>query len=117
MLGHILIELLLDDVLIRRNPESLLSYYHVMDNLDVEFVARSVTEMASREPIGLDRFIPLFSAERFLYDYAEDGKLLYRLNRVMQRVKLPTLPDELLTFFPLARNRVAERADELLTPN
>ena len=37
----------------------------------------------------LERMIPLFCAERFLYDYLDDAKLLSRLNRVMRRVKLP----------------------------
>ncbi len=41
-------------------------------------------------------FIPRFSAERFLYDYVEDGKLLFRRNGVMRRVRLPVLPSSLV---------------------
>ncbi|MCB9940019.1 MAG: hypothetical protein H6823_17405, partial [Planctomycetaceae bacterium] len=54
------------------------------------------------------------SAERFLYDYAEDGKLLFRLNNVMRRVRLPALPQDLTKFFPEARRLVRHRSAELL---
>jgi hypothetical protein len=116
VLGHILVEVLLDDVLIQRDPESLGKYYQALNTIDAEFIARSVNLMATREATGLAQFIPLFSAERFLYDYADDAKLLYRLNRVMQRVKLPPLPNLLLEYLPRARLRLTSRADELMNP-
>jgi hypothetical protein len=64
-----------------------------------------------------DRLAPLlprFLSERFLYDYADDGKLLHRLNQVMRRVNLPPLPEGLLGFFPEARQMVAKHHLELL---
>jgi hypothetical protein len=62
----------------------------------------------------LAAFIPGFCAERFLYDYADDAKLLARLNRVMRRVQLPALPDRFVELLPSARRTVRERRDELL---
>jgi hypothetical protein len=70
--------------------------------------------MATRPSERLAAFIPGFCAERFLYDYLENEKLLKRLNRVMQRVKLQPLPDEFSAILPDARRQVAERRRELL---
>lgn len=113
-LGHILVELLLDSVLIQESPEQLDRYYAVMDELPAERVA-SIAERLAGKPIpGLARFIPLFCRERFLYDYQEDEKLLKRINRVLVRVRLSTLPSTVLDFFATARCEVARRRDELL---
>jgi hypothetical protein len=113
-LGHILVELLLDAELIRQDPARLAAYYRVLDRLDADFVAWAVGRITMRPAVQLARWIPRFSAERFLYDYAEDGKLLYRLNHVMQRVGLPGIPDSLSEWFPVARELVSARIGELL---
>lgn len=113
-LGHILVELLLDDELIRRNPAHLAAYYAAMDGLDVELVAWAVNRICGGRVARLEWLIPRFSSERFLYDYAEDGKLLYRLNHVMRRVGLSPLPETLQAWFPEARRLVSARADELM---
>lgn len=113
-LGHILVELLLDSELIRAAPSQLARYYTALDSLDADLVAWTVNQMASVRVENLAPFIPRFSAERFLYDYAEDAKLLFRLNHVMRRVKLPPLPDDLCLWFPEARQRVRGRVSQLL---
>lgn len=113
-LGHILVEMLLDATLIEDNPAALDRYYAVVDTLDPYVVNRAVNRMATQETGMLAFFIPRFSAERFLYDYAEDGKLLVRLNNVMRRVRLPALPETLAEFFPEARRLVRQRSAELL---
>jgi hypothetical protein len=56
----------------------------------------------------------LFSRERFLFDYAEDAKLLFRLNQVMRRVGLPLLPNDLTLWLGEARELVTARKHELL---
>ncbi len=113
-LGHILVELLLDAALIEADPQQLDEYYRAMDGLDAERIAAAVNQMAPRPAEQLAAFIPLFSAERFLYDYQQDAKLLYRLNTVMRRVGLPVLPGELCRWFPIARQQVRQRLHELL---
>ena len=113
-LGHILVELLLDATLIADDPAVLDRYYAVMDSLDPYVVNQTVNRMATRETGMLAFLIPRFSEERFLYDYAEDAKLLFRLNNVMRRVRLPALPAALAEFFPEARRLVQQRSAELL---
>jgi hypothetical protein len=113
-LGHILVELLLDDELIQRDPARLHAYYRGLENLDAELVGWVVDRIANGPAAQLSILIPRFSRERFLYDYADDGKLLFRLNNVMNRVRLPQLPETLSEWFPRARMRVNQRVNELL---
>lgn len=113
-LGHILVELLLDAVLIESDVSLLDQYYEAMDGLDATLVWQAVSRMTTGDAGLLTVFIPRFSAERFLYDYLDDEKLLWRLNAVMRRVKLSPLPRHLCEFFPLAREAVRNRQHELL---
>jgi len=113
-LGHILVEILLDAALIVESPARLDAYYVALEQIDPVAVADAVNRMATRQSELLATFIPKFCSVRFLYDYVQDEKLLWRLNHVMRRVKLPLLPDEFLDVLPSARQRVSGRRDELL---
>ncbi len=115
-LGHILVEILLDATLIEQQPERLDAYYEAFGTVDPQALSDAVNRMASRRSDTLAAFIPRFLAERFLYDYPDDAKLLRRLNHVMRRVKLTPLPSSVLEFLPQARIEVRVRRDELLTP-
>ena len=114
-LGHILVEILLDAELIAEDPAALAAYYRAMNSLDAAAVESAVNRIAPRGTSNLATFIGLFSRERFLYDYQDDGKLLFRLNQVMRRVRLPTLPPQMSEVFPEARRLVSARGHELLT--
>jgi hypothetical protein len=113
-LGHILVEILLDAALIERQPERLDAYYAALQSLDARLVGEAVNRLATGSTPLLAELIPRFTAERFLYDYADDARLLWRLNHVMRRVKLAELPPSLIEFFPRARRRVLQRQAELL---
>ena len=113
-LGHILVEILLDADLIEQNPDQLDAYYGALAALDPLAVSDRVHRMTTGQAPHLPRMIQGFCDERFLYDYLDDAKLLGRLNRVMHRVGLPTLPISLLSFLPVARREVGRRRPELL---
>ena len=114
-LAHILVELLLDSALIEEDLPRLDQYYQVIDSLDGQLVEDAFNEMAPRPVQGLERFIGLFSAERFLYDYTDDGKLLKRLNQVMRRVQLPLLPATTCDLLKSVRPLVRDQKQALLT--
>jgi hypothetical protein len=114
-LGHILVEILLDAELIADDPAQLDAYYAAMDGLDGDAVAAALDKIAPRPAENLATFIGMFSRERFLFDYADDGKLLFRLNQVMRRVGLPVLPPSLTQTLADLRPLVRERSTELLT--
>lgn len=105
-LGHIVVELLLDAVLIEQNPAALDEYYHALDRLDADLVGDWVSEMATVPATGLAYLIDRFREVRFLYDYLDDAKLLSRINGVLQRVKLAELPLELVSLLASARDDV-----------
>jgi len=116
-LGHITTELLLDAVLIEREPEQLDGYYNALRSVDSGRVQQAVNRMARRPTERLATFIELFVQEEFLWDYLEDERLLYRLNQVMRRIRLKPLPEEFRTVLQSGREIVQTRCRELLTDN
>jgi hypothetical protein len=113
-LGHILIEILLDSILIDENPGLLDAYYRAMSEVDPVLVEDAVNRMSTSPTERLSLFIPAFTRERFLCDYSDDHRLLRRLNQVMRRVGLSTLPEKFLEVLPDARRETADRRRELL---
>ena len=113
-LGHILVEILLDATLISEDRRRLDDYYDALGRADLPFVAGAINQMATRPSNLLPEFIAKFCSMRFLYDYLQDEKLLWRLNHVMRRVGLAPLPDEFASILPAARRDVRRRRDELL---
>jgi len=113
-LGHILVELLLDDALRAQTPAQLEEYYTTLNQIEPAAVEGAVALMSTKSPTGLARFIEIFRSAEVLYDYADDDRLLYRLNQVMQRVGLEELPPATRSLFPSFRNSVRRRRAELL---
>ena len=58
--------------------------------------------------------IERFRKNRFLGDYIDPVRLLYRLNQVMRRIKLRPLPDEVEDVLRAGCNVVRDRAGRLL---
>jgi hypothetical protein len=113
-LGHILVELLLDSALAATDPARLHAYYTALESLDPAALEAIVNRIAPRPVEHLGWFVERFCRERFLFDYAEDGKLLFRLNQVLRRVKLPALPDSFTAVLATSRRVVAAQQHELL---
>lgn len=113
-LGHIVTELLLDAILIDREPERLEAYYSAFQELDVREIQSAVNRMAKYKTDKLADMIPLFCRERFLFDYLDPKRLLYRLNQVMRRIKLNQLPSETEHVLQAGWSIVSNRFDELL---
>ena len=114
LLGHLLVELLLDAALVADDPSRLTAYYAALDEVDAQWVEAAVNRIAPRQTERLAIFIELFRRERILWDYREDGKLMLRLNQIMRRVRLEPLPDEFAAVLPAARELVAGRKILLL---
>ncbi len=113
-LGHILVELLLDATLTEEEPSRLDNYYAALSQADRAFLQEAINRLSTRQSDKVAYLVTRFLQERFLYDYAEDGKLLVRLNHVMHRVGLPQLPAELAELFPEMRATIRSRRHELL---
>ncbi len=113
-LGHLLVEVLLDASLLADNPGKMEEYYAVLESVDPMLIKRAVNRMATRRTDRLAEMILRFCRERILADYAEDGKLMVRLNQVMRRVRLAELPDGFAALLPGTRRLVDSRKAELL---
>lgn len=114
--GHILIEVLLDSYLTEQDRSRLDWYYECVRQVDPVVVENSINRIAAIPTDRITRFIPLFISEAYLYDYLDDQRVRYRLNRVLKRVQLAELPTNFLDWLPDARKRVYELAPVMLTP-
>ena len=112
-LGHITCELILDAFLIDGHPERLERYYAVLENLDGARLTQAVSLLAGQS-VDLEPWLPRFCREQFLRDYADPGRLAYRLNQVLKRIKLETLPAGVETVLAAGRPVVWASADGLL---
>jgi hypothetical protein len=115
-LGHILVEILLDAYLIERESGLLDRYYQAMQTVEPIVIQTTINLIAVQPTDLMVPFLPRFIHARFLYDYLDDSRLLYRLNQVMQRVKLAPLPESFLEYLPTMRNQVYVQAEHLLHP-
>jgi len=115
-LGHILVELLLDADLIQAEPTRLDQYYRTVSQVDSSKVQAVVELISGKSVSRMAEMIDKFCQVKFLYDYLEDEKLLMRLNQVMKRVGLPTIPPSFTSILPDCRIAVANRRHELLSP-
>ncbi len=115
--AHIAIELLLDGYLIEQEPQRIARYYQVVDQLDSHTIAATIEKITERPLEKLPSLIRRFAAERFLYDYVDDQRLLRRMNQVMRRVSLPLLPDRTCHWLREVRLRIYSHANELLLAN
>jgi hypothetical protein len=116
-LGHILTEMLLDAVLIERHPGRLSGYYAALAQVDAATIEDSANSMARHATDRLKVFIPMFTRERFLPDYLDSNRLLFRLNQIMQRVRLNPLPAGFRSSLDEARSIVREHSAGLLPGN
>ncbi len=113
-LGHLLTEVLLDADLAAEHPRELERFFAVLDEIDPAQVEHAVERFAARPPLHLAAMIEGFRRQRIIFDYLDDGRLMFRLNQVMKRVGLPALPDEFAQLLPEARKMIAARRVELL---
>jgi hypothetical protein len=114
LLGHILVEILLDAALIAADPAALDAYYRALESIDPQLVEATVNRISSRRTDKLALMIEHFTQLRILSDYLDNEKLFARLNQVMHRVGLAELPRAFLAVLPKSRQSVARRAAELL---
>lgn len=113
-LGHIVVELMLDAVLTENDPALLDGFYATMRSVDSQKVESAVNQMATRTTDRLAWFIDRFCEEKFLYDYATDEGMFFRLNQVLKRVSLPPMPSSGLQVLAKARHLMRHQAEVLL---
>ena len=114
LLGHIVTELLLDNELARRDPTLLPRYYETLETVDASWVQDSVSAIICRPADRLAEFIDIFCDIKFLYDYADNDRLMMRLNQVIKRAQLDALDTTVFPVFDYGRQLLENRVDDLL---
>lgn len=116
LIAHITTELILDAILIEKYPQRLEAYYDVLGQLDAKRLAQAVTRLAG-VPVDMAPWLPRFCETQFLRDYADSGRLAFRLNQVLRRIKLEPLPAGIEGPLTTARGIVTQYAPGLLPPS
>jgi hypothetical protein len=112
--AHVLVEMLLDAELLRREPGRADAYYETLGRLDPDEVERVAAPIAIRAPEGLAPLVRTFLAMRFVADYADDARLAHRLDQVCRRVRQPQIGERLRGVLPRVRAVVAANVVALL---
>lgn len=87
--GHILLELMMDKVLIDQNPGILESYYGHFESLQPFKELRKASELAlGNELPNYEAYMNKFIRRRYLYDYANFNHLAWILRRILRRVSI-----------------------------
>ncbi len=113
--AHILVEMMLDSFWIRDDRSLCDRYYASVESVSTDEIQRCVEVIAGNSSEGLQGVIQRFAESRFLYDYTDHERLLFRVNQVLHRVRLPALPATLVLWMPGAEKLVESRRRELLT--
>lgn len=88
-IGHILLELVLDKVLINQHPGILDSYYGHFESLQpFREVRKSLQIAVGHELPNYERYMTRFLRRRYLYDYAEPEHISWLLRRILRRVRI-----------------------------
>jgi hypothetical protein len=114
LLAHIVPELMLDALLIEAQPGKLEVYYEVVSELDSAQLAGMIARISGKWPTEMGRFLPLFVRERFLADYGDDDRLIYRLRQILSRVGWGPLPVGFESLLPAMREEVNAVRHELI---
>jgi hypothetical protein len=114
--GHILIEVMLDGFWIAEDRSHAELYYESIEALDAVEFERAVNVITGKPTDQLVGVMARYVEAKFLYDYLDPTKLLFRLNQVMSRVGLALLPDSMVPWIEKAEAQVRSRRERLLTP-
>ena len=114
LIGHILVELFLDACLNAKHPGKMEYFYQQVATVDGEAIQDAINKFATKPTDKLVPEIQRFVKAKYLYDYDTDKGVIYRINKVLQRVTLETIGDEIFQWMPGARTRVYDNVAALL---
>lgn len=91
-IAHILLELQLDQVLIRKDEGIVDRFYSHFKAMQPFHVLRVATETVSGHPLSnYEHFLEKFTENRYLRHYREHDHIIYVLGRLLRRVKIADL--------------------------
>lgn len=85
-LGHIAIELILDNLLITTNKVSVSDFYDHLDNCDQNIISEFLEFAGMQNPAIFFKFYNGFKSSRYLNSYVNIDQITYALKRICMRV-------------------------------
>ena len=111
-LGHIALELILDNLLLTTQQITANDFYDHLDNCADEVITEFLTVSGMKNPEVFIRFFHKFKTDRYLHTYAQTEKVAYALKRICMRIwNNPFTPEQ-----EAAMNEVVISYRELLLP-
>jgi len=93
-LGHIALELILDNLLITTNTVSADTFYEHMAGCEHEVIQEFLTFAGLKDSTKFFRFFEGFKRDGYLHTYSETPKIAYALKRICMRVWQDPFTDE-----------------------
>jgi hypothetical protein len=111
IVAHVLYEMLLDRLLLKKHPATCLRFYTLLEQLDVEAVDNSLEHCGVEAEVRQRLFakLPMFLSHRYLLSYHLNGRISGALQRMYNTLGLK---DELLAQSRNEDNQVLERTIE-----
>ena len=115
--AHILLEMLLDRLLVKKHPELGQRFYEDLEQVE-EGDVKSFFEL---KPIAVnaDAFMQVlkrFRKSRYLFEYAHDSGFLYAFTRILNQIGMPLLNREDKDFFISLVHKSEERLEPEFIP-
>jgi hypothetical protein len=93
-LGHIALELILDNLLLTTHKITADSFYDHLEGCDNRTIAEFLTFAGLKDTAAFSKFYEGFKKSRYLFSYAETQQITYALRRICMRVwKDPFTPE------------------------
>jgi hypothetical protein len=94
-LGHIALELILDNLLLTTHKITAESFYDHLDGCEATVINEFLTFAGLKETTPFFKFYEGFKKNRYLFTYAETAQIAYALKRICMRVwKDPFTPEQ-----------------------
>jgi hypothetical protein len=114
--AHVLVELLIDGALVRRDPSLPRRYLGALSRVDPGRVALMASELCHRPVAGLAALIPLFRTRAGFSELTLDPPVIDRVARTAERVGLRAPPARVLASAMGIRALVERDLERLLGP-
>jgi hypothetical protein len=94
-LGHIALELILDNLLLTSDKITADSFYDHLDGCEAPIITEFLTFAGLKDTTAFFKFYGGFKKSRYLFSYAETPQIAYALKRICMRVwKDPFTPEQ-----------------------
>ncbi|GEM_PF-1039774 len=114
--AHVLLELMLDRVIIKRDPNSMECFYAALEQVEEAVVVSFFQQNGIvQRPQAVYQRVRYFCKDRFLYRYPGNDMMLYALNVLNQKVGQSVIAaeDELLLLETIERTELLLNGDAL----